>query len=153
MKLYTIGFKKRSAKNFFTVLKDANVQKLIDVRRKNNSLFSGFTKKQNLQFFLEECFAIVYEHIPEFAPSEEILKSYKKELGSKKYNLNAWDDYVRQFNSVVLSKLIVGKFKNAVENFSSVCLLCSEEKADYCHRRLLAEYFEQQLPNIKIIHL
>ncbi len=153
MKLYTIGFKKRSAEKFFTILKDSNIQKLIDVRRKNNSLFSGFTKKQDLRFFLEECFAIIYEHIPEFAPSEGLLKSYRKRIGSKKYDLNAWDDYERQFYREVLSKPIVGRFKIAVETFSSVCLLCSEEKADYCHRRLLAEYFERQLSNIKVIHL
>ena len=153
MKLYTIGFKKRSAENFFTILKDSNIQKLVDVRRKNHSLFSGFTKKLDLRFFLEECFDIAYEHIPDFAPPEELLNNYKKRIGSKKYDLDAWDDYERQFHREVLSKLIVGRFKIAVENFSSVCLLCSEVKADYCHRRLLAEYFEQQLSNIKIIHL
>ena len=153
MKLYTIGFKKRSAMDFFTALKDAEVQKLIDVRRKNNSLFSGFTKKADLKFFLEKCFGISYEHISEFAPSETLLNNYKKQLGNKKYDKYAWDDYIAVFSREVLTKAIIERFKESASNFDSLCLLCAEEKPDYCHRRLLAEYFKRHIPSITIIHL
>jgi len=154
MKLHTIGFSKRSAKGFFLSLKEANIQKLIDVRRKNTSHLCGFTKKLDLKFFLEECFEIFYEHIPEFAPSEKLLKDYLERLGNKKYDSEAWNDYVHKFNHEVLSKPIVTRFKNASDSFNNIlCLLCSEEKADHCHRRLLAEYFQKKLPDIEIIHL
>ncbi len=153
MKLYTIGFSKCSAKDFFSNLKEANVQKLIDVRRRNTSHLCGFTKKPDLKFFLEECFGIAYEHIPEFAPSEELLTDYLKQLGKKKYDDRAWHDYVQRFQNEVLSKPIVGRFKKSIENFSSTCLLCSEKEPDYCHRRLLAEHFKKHVPDIEIVHL
>ena len=84
MRIFTIGFKGKSAKEFFGLLKNAGVQKLLDVRRRNISQLAGFTKGPDLQFFLEECFAIAYEHIPDFGPSEELLKEYRARLGKKK---------------------------------------------------------------------
>ena len=153
MKLYTIGFSKCSAKDFFSNLKEASVQKLIDVRRRNTSHLCGFTKKSDLKFFLEECFGIAYEHIPEFAPSEELLTDYLKQLGKKKYDNRAWHDYVQRFQNEVLSKPIAGRFKKSTENFNGICLLCSEKEPDYCHRRLLAEHFKKHMPDVEIVHL
>ena len=153
MKLCTIGFSKCSAKDFFSNLKEANVQKLIDVRRRNTSHLCGFTEKQDLKFFLEECFGIAYEHIPELAPSEELLTDYLKQLGKKKYDNRAWHDYVQRFQNEVLSKPIAGRFKKSTENFNSICLLCSEKEPDYCHRRLLAEHFKKHVPDIEVVHL
>ena len=36
---------------------------------------------------------------------------------------------------------------------ANACLLCSEDTADHCHRRLVAEYLQEQWGNIEIIHL
>jgi len=33
------------------------------------------------------------------------------------------------------------------------CLMCYEEQPTYCHRRLLAEYLQEHLSNIEIVHL
>ncbi len=153
MKLFTIGFKGRSASDFFTTLKKNGIQKLIDVRRKNISQLSGFTKGLDLKFFLEECFGISYEHRPDFGPSEELLDNYRKQLGSKKKDAAAWFFYVSQFQKEVLSQPITEQFQKSTENYDCVCLLCSEEKTDYCHRRLLAEHFKNHLTNIEIYHL
>ena len=153
MKIFTIGFSRRSAKDFFSCLKNANVEKLIDVRRRNTSHLCGFTKKLDLQYFLEDCFNIAYEHIPEFSPPEKLLKDYLERLGNKKYDLDAWNDYVQRFQNEVLSKAILARFEKVTGTYVNVCLLCSEEKADYCHRRLLAEYLSKSLSNIEIIHL
>jgi len=153
MKLFTIGFKGRSAENFFRTLKNAGVQKLIDVRRKNASQLSGFTKGPDLRYFLQECFSIEYEHIPEFGPSEELLKEYQTRLGKKKKDDAAWSYYVDRFNDEVLSEAIIERFQKATAGCESVCLLCSEQNSERCHRRLLAEYLKKHLPNIEVDHL
>jgi uncharacterized protein (DUF488 family) len=153
MKLCTIGSSKRSAKDFFSALKEANIQKLIDVRRRNTSHLCGFTKKSDLKFFLEECFGITYDHIPEFAPSEQLLTNYFKQIENKKYAPTAWEDYVQRFQDEVLSNPIVERFKKSIKNCNIVCLLCSEQKPDHCHRKLLAEHFKKHLPDIEIVHL
>ncbi len=153
MKLFTIGFKGRSAENFFRTLKNTGVQKLIDVRRKNASQLAGFTKGPDLQYFLQECFNIAYEHIPEFGPSEELLKEYQTRLGEKKKDDAAWACYVEKFGNEVLSQVTIERFQKATVGCESVCLLCSEQNSERCHRRLLAEYLMKHLPNIEVEHL
>jgi len=153
MKVFTIGFKGRSAENFFLTLKNAGVQKLIDIRRRNTSQLSGYSKGEDLKFFLEKCFGISYEHIPEFAPSERLLKKYQNLLGKKKRDDNAWAYYVEEFSKEVLSEQTVHIFKEVSDDLHRVCLLCSEETAERCHRRLLAEYFKDWLPDIQIENL
>lgn len=153
MKVFTIGFKGRSAGNFFTTLRDAGVQKVIDVRRKNASQLAGYTKGPDLKFFLEECFGISYEHIPEFGPSEELLEEYQNRLGKKKKDDAAWTYYVGRFRDEVLSQGIIDRFQKATAGCGSVCLLCSEEDAERCHRRLLAEHLKEHLPDSRIEHL
>jgi uncharacterized protein (DUF488 family) len=153
MKVFTIGFKGRSAENFFLTLKNAGVQKLIDIRRRNSSQLSGYSKGDDLKFFLEKCFGISYEHIPEFAPSERLLRKYQNLLDKKKRNNNAWACYVEEFGKEVLREQTVQRFQESADNLHGVCLLCSEETADRCHRRLLAEYVKDHLPDIQIEHL
>jgi uncharacterized protein (DUF488 family) len=153
MKILTIGFKGKSAKEFFAALKQAGVQKLIDVRRKNASQLAGFTKGPDLKFFLEQCFSIAYEHIPEFGPSEDLLKEYQNRLGKKKQDDAAWADYVERFRREVLAGPVVEKFKYAAGGFEMVCLLCSEQTADRCHRRLLAEHLRDRLESVEVQHL
>jgi uncharacterized protein (DUF488 family) len=153
MKLFTIGFKGRSAENFFGTLKNAGVKKLIDVRRKNASQLAGFTKGPDLQYILQICFNIAYEHIPDFGPSEQLLKEYQTRLGKKKKDEIAWSYYVEKFNEEVLSQETINRFQKSTMDCQSVCLLCSEQTAEYCHRRLLAEYFKKHLSNIEVEHL
>lgn len=52
--LFTIGFKKKNAETFFTKLKNAGVKKIIDIRLHNTSNYAGFTKKDNIGYFLRE---------------------------------------------------------------------------------------------------
>jgi len=153
MKIYTMGFKGKSAEFFFTTLKKQGIQKLIDVRRKNISQLAGFTKGPDLKYFLQECFDIAYEHIPEFGPSENLLKEYQTRLGKKKKDNAAWAFYVEHFKDTVLSQPLLNRFRDAADGYDRVCFLCSEETAERCHRRLLAEYFKEQQPSIEIYHI
>jgi uncharacterized protein (DUF488 family) len=52
--LYTIGFTKSSAEFFFERLKSNNVQRVIDVRLNNASQLAGFTKRDDLKYFLTQ---------------------------------------------------------------------------------------------------
>jgi uncharacterized protein (DUF488 family) len=53
MKIFTIGFTKKSAETFFTRLKNAGVKRLIDIRLNNVSQLAGFTKKDDLRYFMK----------------------------------------------------------------------------------------------------
>jgi uncharacterized protein (DUF488 family) len=86
MRLYTIGFTKKSASQFFETLLAAGVARVVDVRLNNVSQLAGFAKKQDLSYFLDKIGAIQYAHIPLLAPTQPMLDSYKKHGGG-------WEDY------------------------------------------------------------
>ncbi|MFS1823029.1 DUF488 family protein, partial [Bacillus anthracis] len=65
MKVFTIGFTKKNAEQFFTRLKQPGLVRLVDARLNNVSQLAGFTKKDDLRFFLREINHIDYVHRPD----------------------------------------------------------------------------------------
>ena len=142
--LYTIGFTKKNAETFFTLLKKNGVKKIIDVRLNNVFQLAGFTKQDDLKYFLKELCRIEYYYYGQLAPTEDILKGYKnKEI--------SWEQYELEFNSLITKRKIEAII--SLDLLTDACLLCSEATAEHCHRRLLAEYFKKVYKRINIIHL
>ena len=140
----TIGFTKKSAETFFTRLQDAGVKRLIDVRLNNISQLAGFAKRNDLKYFLSAIGSIDYLHLLELAPTKEILDPYKKGGGD-------WQVYEAQFLELMAQRQIESILSKDVMHES--CLLCSEDKPHYCHRRLVAEYLNQHWGGVEVIHL
>jgi uncharacterized protein (DUF488 family) len=136
MNLYTIGFTQKSAQTFFTLLKQNRVNILIDIRLNNKSQLAGFTKQVDLAYFLRELCAIDYLHVPEFAPTSEILSDYK----NKTIN---WIEYEIQFNRLMSDRKAETMLN--VQILDNACFLCSEHQAEQCHRRLVVEYLASNL--------
>jgi uncharacterized protein (DUF488 family) len=144
MKIFTIGFTKKSAETFFTRLKNAGVRQLVDVRLNNVSQLAGFTKKADLAYFTKEICHIPYAHFPELAPTQDILTAYKKNKGD-------WRVYEGQFLTLMGDRKIEETI--SPEQLEGGCLLCSEEKPHHCHRRLVAEYLRDKWDNVEIVHI
>jgi uncharacterized protein (DUF488 family) len=142
--LFTIGFTKKNAEVFFTKLRNAEVTRLIDVRLNNVSQLAGFAKRDDLTFFLKELCSCDYKHIPDFAPTKEILDAYKKKVID-------WDEYVERFSKLIIERKIEDKI--TAEELNHACLLCSEPTPEQCHRRLVAEYLKEKFGITEIIHL
>lgn len=143
MKLFTIGFTKTTAENFFSRLSRAKVLKLVDVRLNNVSQLAGFAKKNDLRFFAKALCKAEYEHIPALAPTQALLDEYKKLKGS-------WDDYAAKFLDLMARRKIENIDRS---RFEGACLLCSEDKPHQCHRRLVADYFKAKWGDVEIEHL
>ena len=144
MKIYTIGFTKKSASSFFGALKDSGAKRLVDVRLNNKSQLAGFAKRDDLEYFLKELCGIDYVPVPELAPTQEILRDYRKgEL--------TWDDYEREFRELLAERRIEETVPK--EWLEDGCLLCSEHEPDHCHRRLVVEYLQERWGGIEIDHL
>ena len=145
IRLFTIGFTKKSARQFFSLLRTGGVRKVLDTRLNNVSQLAGFTKRDDLSFFLEEVAGIGYEHAEQLAPTDLILKRYKKgEID--------WDDYASEYQTLLQKRELTSQFTADV--LDGVCLLCSEATPHHCHRRLAAEFFQKQLGcGVEIIHL
>jgi uncharacterized protein (DUF488 family) len=144
IKLFTIGFTKKSAQDFFTKLKEVGVLRVLDVRLNNSSQLAGFTKKENLEFFLHAISGIGYAHLPELAPTQDILTAYKKEKGD-------WPLYETQFMKLMRERKIEETTPRKLVDGG--CLLCSEDTPEHCHRRLVAEYLAEKWGNVEIVHL
>ena len=144
VELYTIGFTKKSAEDFFTRLKANGVQRLIDVRLNNVSQLAGFAKRDDLRFFLESFCGIDYIHEVNLAPDSAILDAYKKQKGP-------WEDFERDFNALIEERRIEESVSRDL--IDRACLLCSEDLPAHCHRRLIAEYLDAKLGNVTIHHL
>jgi uncharacterized protein (DUF488 family) len=144
MKIFTIGFTKKSAEQFFTKLRNSGAKRIVDVRLNNVSQLAGFAKKNDLQFFLSEICRMDYVHVRTLAPTQEMLDGYKKKKGE-------WSVYEHHFLDLMKSRGIETKVPKEI--ISEGCLLCSEEKPDHCHRRLVAEYLERLWGDVEIIHL
>lgn len=144
IKVFTIGFTKKKAEKFFNMLSAANVARVVDVRLNNVSQLAGFAKRDDLRFFLKTICNMDYIHMPELAPTKEILNAFKKDKGD-------WAVYEKDFFSLLSERQIEDKI--SMELMNNACLLCSEEKPDYCHRRLIAEYLKKKWDHIEITHL
>ena len=71
MEIYTISFAKKSAAEFFALLRQAGIRRLIDVRLNNTSQLAAFTKRDDLRFFLEEICRAEYDHQPILSPPNQ----------------------------------------------------------------------------------
>jgi uncharacterized protein (DUF488 family) len=127
----TIGFTRTTAQYFFERLLKSGVKYVMDVRLHNTSQLSGFAKSDDLAYFLDEIGGIRYEHQPVLAPTDGMLRSYKKEKGD-------WGAYEARFLKLMAERKIESYLNP--EMLDGACLLCSEATPHHCHRRLVCDY-------------
>ena len=144
MRLSTIGFTKKPASRFFSLLRNSGAKRVVDVRLNNVSQLAGFAKREDLAYFLREICGMEYLHVPELAPTKGILDDYKKRRGD-------WETYEVRFRELMRERRIEEKVTKEI--ISDGCLLCSEHEPHHCHRRLVAEYLNEHWGDIEVAHL
>jgi uncharacterized protein (DUF488 family) len=143
VKIFTIGFTKHSAEEFFESLKFAGVTKLIDIRINRTSQLAGFAKGSDLPYFLEVSGGIGYEAMEKLAPTKELLKRYRtKEI--------TWEEYESLYLKQISDSGVLSTLNQ--EDFANACLLCSENTSERCHRRLLANVLKTKW-DIQVVDL
>ena len=144
-KIFTIGFTKKTAEEFFYLLESHGVSKVVDVRLFNSSQLLGFSKYPDIEYFLR-LHKMDYIHDLQFAPSLELLERYKK-------GVIGWDDYEEEFSELMTYRHIDDHIADNYSDAENYCLLCTEVSPEYCHRRLVAEKIRDVLGDVEIIHL
>jgi uncharacterized protein (DUF488 family) len=128
--LCTIGFAGKTAEEFFRLLEEARVEKLIDIRLNRGGQLSGFAKHPDLEYFLRRVARIGYSHEPQLAPTSELLEAYRE--------TEDWADYETRFLELMNARGVPRAFDaNAWPQRAT--LLCSEAGPEKCHRRLVAD--------------
>ena len=144
MKIFTIGFTQKSAEKFFGLLRQPGLARIADIRLNNVSQLAGFSKRDDLRFFARQINGLDYAHLPELAPSVEILEQFKS--GGRN-----WDAYETQFLALMESRRVESTVDRGLLN--GACLLCSEPSPRQCHRRLVAEYLQARWADVEVTHL
>ena len=144
IQMFTIGFTKKPAEAFFGRLSKAGIKRVIDIRLNNVSQLAGFAKRDDLRYFLKAICGIDYIHLPELAPTQEIMDNFKKKKGD-------WSIYEKAFKSLLKQRKPEEAFSKDL--FDKACLLCSEDRPDHCHRRLVAEHLVKKWGGVEIVHL
>ncbi len=143
LRLFTIGFTRKSAEVFFNTLRSAGVRRLVDIRLRNSSQMAGFTKRDDLDFFVRTILGADYTHLPLLAPSVEILEAYMEDRD--------WPRYEKDFQALLRTRQVGTALSPA--DLQDACLMCSEPTADQCHRRLVAEHLRDIWGDVDIRHL
>ena len=139
-KIFTIGFSGKSPEAFLDVLNAACISCVWDIRQWRLSTYVPYYNGYNLANVLGNR----YEYHPEFAPTSDILASYK----DKKIT---WSEYEKMYRELLQKR---EPLQNCdISKLDRICLLCTEKTAIQCHRRLAAEYIAEILPDIEITHL
>jgi uncharacterized protein (DUF488 family) len=145
MEIFTIGFTRKSAEQFFGTLTRTGIELVIDIRRNNSSQLAGFTKRDDLAYFLRQLCRADYLHQSLLAPTQELLDRYRK--GGE-----SWESYEREFLDLMARRRVEELIDPALFERRSA-LLCSEPTPERCHRRLVAEYLQQRWREMEITHL
>jgi uncharacterized protein (DUF488 family) len=141
MKIYTIGFTKKTLEDFITRLKKSNVQRIIDIRLNDSSQLSGFAKSHDLEFILKQ-FGIEYISVKSLAPDKALLNKYQRDKN--------WKEYEANFKALMYTRNAKKTLNDLQLDKKTSCFLCSEDKPDKCHRRLVAEMLDK---SFEIVHL
>lgn len=145
MKIYTIGFTQKSAQEFFELLKQHGIQRLVDIRLHPKGQLAGFTKQEDLPYFLNELAAgCKYVYMPDLAPTKEILDDYRQD--------GDWRRYEQRFQQLMDQRRIPLVLSQSEFKIPS-CLLCGEPTPEHCHRRFVAERMAAHWPDVEIVHL
>ncbi len=145
MRIYTIGFTGKTARDFFEALQNIQARRLLDIRIHNNSQLAGFTKKGNIEYFLEKLTGLAYLEMPLLAPSAEMFKQYRADRD--------WPTYEGKYIQLLRDRNAGKQIDRALLE-EGVVFLCSEPTPEKCHRRLAAEFLQNELSeDIQITHL
>jgi uncharacterized protein (DUF488 family) len=144
MRVFTIGFTRKNAERFFGLLRASGAKRVVDVRLNNVSQLAGFAKREDLRYFLRVICGMAYVHLPDLAPTQDLLDEYKREEVD-------WDTYEKRFLRLLRKRRTEDSTPRST--IADACLLCSESEPDHCHRRLVAEYLRDHWGDVEVIHL
>jgi uncharacterized protein (DUF488 family) len=142
MQIYTIGHSNHAKDKFLSLLVDARIQFLVDVRSNPNSKWATFANRDNLKSILEAV-RIQYLYLGDKLGGRPLdPESYDYKTGKADYQRIQQKEYFRQGINRLLDELKKNR----------ACIMCAEEDPTLCHRNLLvAENLRQA--NVKILHI
>lgn len=146
MIVYNIGYVHKSAKQFFEEIKEHKMEIVIDIRLSNTSQLAGFTKKNDLAYFLEEICGCAYEHRLDLAPTKEMIDGYKSKSIPR-------EEFERRYCKIVRDRGAISDFADKYGEYERIGLLCSGADITSCHQQLLSTMLAKQISSLTIVNV
>lgn len=156
--IFTIGVYGSTADEFFKKLTDNHIDTFCDVRHRRAVRGSqyAFANSNRLQAQLEKL-GINYLHLPELAPTREMIKMQDDD--DKEHHIRRRDraqlspEFVKEYKKQCLHNFNADEFIDKLgKQAKNVVLFCVEKTPEACHRSLLAEKISSGR-KLKVTHL
>lgn len=149
--LYTIGYANKKINEFIDVLKQHNIEFIIDVRSSPFSKMFPEYNKNTLRDILNN-HKIKYSHMPEYfgaqRTEDELYTSFLN-FDLQKYNTV---DFEKVYNSNPFQQG-VNRLKEGLNNNHNICLLCSEKYPYDCHRNVMVASYFNNIHNFDVCNI
>jgi uncharacterized protein (DUF488 family) len=137
---FTIGYEQSELALFIKLLRDRDVDIVVDVREIPLSRKPGFSKHQ-LSAALEKA-GIDYRHV--------VALGAPKKLRERLRQGGSWFQYIKGYNLVLEKQTEAIDELVALAATRRICLLCFERNASECHRSLIAREMEIRSNGLKL---
>ena len=130
MDIHTISAYETTAEKFFGALESWDVDLLLDTRLKNTNQLAGFTKKNDLAYFVPKLLHADYVHDKLFAPAPTMLERYL-------HGNIGWEAYAEAYREDMREREAVPRFFESYGEFDSVALVGTATRARRSHVEVL----------------
>lgn len=139
MQIHDISAYQTSAEHFFERLQAWKTDLVLDVRLHNTNQLAGFTKEQDLDYFVREIEDATYVHDPEFSPTANDLSAYLHKTMS-------WQDYAAAYKRDLQERNAVADFFKKYGSYKSVAIVGTATDKRRSHAEVLIEVLTEALP-------
>lgn len=142
--IWTIGYERLRPEMLAAELQAAGVERVIDVRERAQSRKPGMSKTRLGQMLGEH--RIAYEHRRALGTPPDLRHLYrtnKVERGAA-----AFREHVESNHRDELERLAA-----ELADGPRTALLCLEEEAEHCHRRVLTDALAERVPGLEVVDL
>lgn len=158
-KLYTIGVYNSTENEYFDKLKHNNIDLFCDIRQRRGVRGSQykFVNSNYLQRRLSSM-GIEYLYLKELAPTKDIRQKQKDadklNNETKKQRVSIGKVFAQEYSHQILDKFDMEDFIKQIKlmNKKNIVFFCVEERAEACHRSLVANRMGQ-LSGFEVINL
>lgn len=143
--LYTMGHSNRSSDELVSLLQDAGVMTLVDIRQQPQSARHPQFGQENLRTALDTG-GIEYHWAGRQLGGHRPSRAESPHIALTNEALRGFADYM---NGEAFKKGVVQLLNLA--NRSATAILCAEREPPHCHRSLIADYLTLQ--GVEVMHL
>ena len=138
MKVNIISPYETSAEAFFTKLLDWKTDLVVDVRLHNTNQLAGFSKREDLDYFVRTIVKADYAYDASFTPNEDVLSSYLE------HKID-WEDYFAEYKQEIEQANLVPEFLQKYGEHESIALVGTGTKKRRSHVEVLQALIEEAL--------